>query len=74
MAFDFTPGGLFAGLVVSSVGFGFYLFGKRQMRLPQMIVGGSMMIFPTFVPTAPLCLGIAATLAGCLWLALRAGR
>jgi len=38
-----------ASLLVSSVGFGIYLYGKRNMEIPHILVGIGMMVYPYFV-------------------------
>lgn len=65
------PGSLAASLVVSSIGLVAFMYGKKQERLPQVICGLLLMVFPYFVPSVPLMIGIAAALLGALWLALR---
>jgi hypothetical protein len=64
---------LLASLLVSSIGLGLFMYGKKQSRLPQMVVGVMLMVFPYFVSSAWLVLLIGAALLGLFWLALRAG-
>ncbi|MCA8979098.1 MAG: hypothetical protein H6831_06060 [Planctomycetes bacterium] len=66
-------GSLFTSLVVSSIGFGIFIFGKRQERVPQLIVGGAMMAFPYVISDPLPVLAIGAGLIVCLYGALRAG-
>jgi len=66
-------GMLFSSLVVSSVGFGLYLYGKKQARCPHLIVGIVMMGFPYFVPGALAMFGVAGALGLGLVLAVRSG-
>ena len=70
---DLSAGTLFVSLGVGTVGFGFFLYGKKQVRIPQLVVGLAMMIYPYFLASAPWMLGIAGILLGGLWLATRAG-
>jgi len=70
---DIEAGSLIASLIVSSIGFVVFGYGKRLQRVPQMIVGLGLMAFPYFVPGVPLMAGIAAVLLGGLWLAVRLG-
>ncbi len=53
---------LLASLLVSTLGFGIFLYGKRQTRIPQLIGGLLMMVFPYFVSNPWLILGIGAVL------------
>ena len=41
---------IIAGFIISTVGFSVFLFGKKQQRLPQLIVGILLMIAPFVVP------------------------
>lgn len=60
---------LLASILVSSVGLGFFVYGKRQRRAPHLAVGVAMMAYPYFVPGVALMLVIAAALVGLLYLA-----
>lgn len=64
---------LIASLIIGSVGFVAFAYGKKQSRLPQMLVGLVLMVFPYFVTSVPWMVGIAAALLGGLWVMLRAG-
>ena len=70
---DLEAGPLIASLIVSSIGFVVFGYGKRLQRLPQVVVGLVLMAFPYFVPSVPLIASIAALLLGGLWLAVRFG-
>lgn len=70
---DLSADTLFASLLVSSVGFGFFLLGKKQLRTPQLVVGLALMIYPYFVAGPMAICGIAAGLIGGLLIALRSG-
>lgn len=64
---------LIAGFVVSGVGFVLFSYGRKMGRVPQVITGLVLMVFPYFVPNVLLMLGIGAALCGLLYLANRAG-
>jgi hypothetical protein len=64
---------LLASILVSSVGFVAFAYGKKQSRLPQMLVGLALMGFPYFVSSVPWMFGIAIALLFGLWLMLRLG-
>ncbi len=64
---------LIAALLISSVGFVSFAYGKKQRRLPQMLVGFALMGFPYFVSSVPWMFGIAVGLLGALGLMLRLG-
>jgi hypothetical protein len=64
---------LLASMLVSSIGFVAFVYGKRQRRFPQMFVGVALMAFPYFVSSVPWMFGIAAVLVAGLFGALRLG-
>lgn len=70
---DLSAGTLFAGMVVSTLGMGLFIYGKRESRFPQLVAGMAMMAFPMFVSGALPILGTGAVLTGGLWLSVRAG-
>jgi hypothetical protein len=70
---DISPWGLFANIVVSAVGLGFFLYGRKQRRWPQLVTGLILMIYPYFVSGAFTMLAIAAGLLAALWIGLRLG-
>ncbi|MEZ4273592.1 MAG: hypothetical protein R3C68_19780 [Myxococcota bacterium] len=49
---SFSAASLFASVVVSAMGLGFFLYGKRQNEPLQLIAGATLMIFPYFVESA----------------------
>jgi hypothetical protein len=64
---------LLAGFAVSTVSFGFFMYGKKQGRAPQMVFGLVGMVYPYFVASPAFIFGIFALLLGAMWLALRLG-
>jgi hypothetical protein len=70
---DLENSSLIASLIVSSIGFVVFGYGKRQHRVPQIVAGLVLMAFPYFVPGALLMASIAAVLLLGLWLAIRLG-
>ena len=60
---------MFTSLLVGSVGFGFFLYGKRQKRTPHLAVGLLLMVYPYFVSSVTLTVVIAVALVGLLYLA-----
>ena len=72
-AMDFTPGELFAGIVVSALGTGIFLYGKTQRRAPQLVAGVLLMACPLVGGGPWTITGVGAALGAGLWLALRFG-
>ncbi len=64
---------LFASLIVSSIGFVAFVYGKREARVPHMLAGLVLMIFPYFVSNVLAIFGIAGAVLGATWLAVRYG-
>jgi hypothetical protein len=70
---NFTPGYLMASMVVSTEGFGLFLYGKKQTRVPQLVTGITFMVYPVFVASVAWMLGIAGALLALLGIATRNG-
>jgi hypothetical protein len=67
------PSSLFASMMVGLVGTALFIYGKKQVRAPQMIAGLAMMIYPWFVPD-PLWMSlIGAALLALVWGAGKVG-
>jgi predicted cobalt transporter CbtA len=64
---------LLASVVVGSVGLGFFMYGKRQQRVPHLVVGLVLMVFPYLVGSVGLMAIIAAGLIGLLAVASYVG-
>jgi hypothetical protein len=73
MGFDLSPGAMMAGLVVSSIGTGYLIYGKKQRRAPQLIVGIGLMVMPMLVESPWAILGLGVGLIASLMIALRYG-
>jgi hypothetical protein len=70
---NLSPGYLMASMLVSTVGFGLFVYGKKQSRLPQLVTGIALMVYPLFVASVAWMLGIAGALIGAMWLTTRHG-
>ena len=64
---------LMASMLVGSVGFVALSYGWKQRRLPQVITGIVLMVYPYFVPNVAVMLLIAAGVLGAMALAIRLG-
>ncbi len=64
---------LLLSLFIGLVGLACFIYGKRQARLPAMLIGFVMMAYPYFVSNLLLMAGIAVVLLAGLWLAARQG-
>ena len=72
-AMDFSPGNLFASMLIGSIGFGLFIYGKKQQRLPQLVTGIVLSIYPFFVASAAWMVAIGVAVLGVLALVVRAG-
>jgi hypothetical protein len=70
---NFDVASLVASFLIGLVGFGLYLYGKKQQRLPQLFVGVALMIYPYFVPSVAVMVAIAVGLLGVMWVVIQRG-
>ncbi len=70
---NLSPGWLFLSLIVGGVGTALFIYGKKQGRLPQLISGLALMIYPYFVRSTAWSVAIAVAIIVGLWLAVRQG-
>ncbi len=70
---SFDAGSLIASFLISGVGFVLFSYGRKLGRIPHVVMGLVLMIFPYFVPSVLAMVGIGAVLCGLLYLATRAG-
>jgi len=64
---------LLASLFIGSIGLVTFLYGKRQARLPQMVIGFVLIVYTYFLSSVAWMFVIAALLLGLLWLLVRLG-
>jgi hypothetical protein len=50
------------GLIFGSVGFGFFIYGKRQKAIVPMVCGMILMIYPYFISSTGLLVSVGAAL------------
>lgn len=54
---------LFLGVIFSSIGLGYFLYGKKQKMTVTFIVGLVLMVFPYFIESNFLLSGIGIALS-----------
>lgn len=64
---------LFLSLVTSGAGFVLFTYGRKQARIPHVVAGLLLMVYPYFVPTAAWMLGVGVAIGVALWWAVREG-
>ena len=50
------------GLIFGSIGFGFFIYGKRQKAIVPMVCGMILMIYPYFISSTGLLVSVGAAL------------
>ena len=64
-----NPAILLWGLLFSSIGLGFFLYGKKQRAVVPLVCGLVLMIYPYFIPNvfALVAIGIVLTAVPYFW-------
>jgi hypothetical protein len=57
-----TTATLLWGLLFSSIGFGFFLYGKKQRAVVPLLCGIALVVFPYFISNSILLVAIGAAL------------
>lgn len=63
-------GALLLSLVVSGIGLAFFSYGRRTQRIPQLVAGLLLMVYPYFTPTTTQTVVVGTVIGAGLWLAL----
>jgi len=71
MAFDANS--LLLSLLIGSVGFVCFTYGRKQRRFPQMLAGVTLMVYPYFVPALWPMGAVAVAVLALMWGAIRLG-
>jgi len=64
---------LFLSLLISGIGTVLFIYGKRETRLPHMVIGGILVLYPYVVPNPWAMVSIAAGLLAVLWSVAKLG-
>ena len=70
---SFDMGWLLASLLVSSLGYILFNYGRKLRRAPQLIAGIAMLVYPYFVHNLLVMAGVTAGLSALLWFAVYLG-
>jgi len=64
-----SPAILLWGVLFSSIGLGFFLYGKKQRAVVPLVCGLVLMIYPYFIPNvlALVAIGAALTAVPYFW-------
>ena len=63
----------FTSMMIGAVGMGFFVYGKKQQRIPQLLAGLALMGYPYFVDDVLAMLAIGAVVLGAMYVAIRYG-
>ncbi len=69
----FDANAFLLSMLIGGVGFVAFAYGKKASRLPQMVAGVTLMVFPYFVSGVAWMLGIAVAVVALMAAAIRAG-
>ena len=61
---DLSASNLMSSLIISTVGFGFFMYGKKAQRLMPLLAGIVLSAFPFFVSNILLMWGIFMAVIG----------
>ena len=64
---------LFLSLIPGGIGFVLLIYGKKQLRWPQIVAGLALMVYPYFTPTVTSLIAVGTLLGALLWTVLRLG-
>jgi hypothetical protein len=64
---------MFLSLAIGSIGLALFLYGKKQARVPQLVAGAVLMIYPYLVSDPMWMFLIGIAVAAGLWTAVRMG-
>ncbi len=70
---NLDPTWLFLSLVPGGIGFVLFVYGKKQERMPHLVAGLLLMVYPYFTPSVWSLLGVGTAICVGLWLAVRGG-
>ena len=71
---NLDPTWLVLSLITGAIGLGLFVYGKRESRWPQAVIGLLFMVYPYFTPSLSSLVVVGVILAGLLWYLLRTGR
>ena len=69
----FDPTVLFLSLIAGGAGFVLLVYGKKQGRMPHLVAGLALMVYPYFVESAFATVLVGLAIGVGLWLAVRQG-
>ena len=68
---DFDPNFLILSLIPSGIGFVLFTYGKKMHRLPQLVGGIALMVYPYFTPTMTTMISVGLLICAAVWFAVQ---
>ena len=70
---SFDPGWLITSSLLGAIGFALFVYGKKQMRMPQLVAGVLLMVYPYFLTSLAALVGVGLLIVVALWWAVQLG-
>jgi branched-subunit amino acid transport protein len=70
---SFSPAWLLVSIVISGIGLGLFLYGKKQARIPHLVMGIVLMLYTYAVSSVLWMVVIGVLLLAALWFFVRLG-
>ena len=70
---DLSTGGIILGIFIGLIGVALLNYGRKEVRVPHLVVGFILLVYPFFIPNWIATLAIAAALVGGLAFVTRLG-
>ena len=70
---DFDPTWLILSLIPSGIGFVLFTYGRKQVRIPQLVAGVALMAYPYFFTTTTTLVSVGVLICAALYVALQLG-
>ena len=64
---------LVLSLIPSGIGFVLFYYGKKQQRMPQLVGGLALMVYPYFTTTLLSMVTTGSVIGAATWYAIRQG-
>jgi hypothetical protein len=64
---------LYVSLIISAIGFGLLAYGRKQARMPQLVVGLLLLVYPYFITAMTPMLIVGGALLAILFVVVRLG-
>jgi len=70
---SFDPTWLFVSLIPGGLGFILFVYGKKEARVPYIVAGLLLMVYPYFTDSLGWLVAVGALIVLALWYAVRLG-